>query len=224
MSSDNSVRIPTVQGMSAKQEKERANRLKEARASAGFATATDFIKHHGLVEATYMAHERGSRNFKYAEAERYATVLGRTVEWIWAGTKTQNPVVSVPIVGTIRIGGLITATHPLTGIFSMNKASKERTRMAELPPESTADALFALTVDTHEFLPYFKKGSTVYYSRVPIDPEKCIGEACVIQIKGGPAVFAVLQRGRSGLFDIQGHGRDMEIDWCAWVEYTKREH
>jgi hypothetical protein len=204
-------------------EKDRAERLKEARLNAGYQTATDFIRKHGFVETTYLAHERGSRNFKYAEAEKYAALVGRSVEWIWTGNKTQNKIASIPIVGIIKIGGLITASHPLTGNISMNKARTERPRMAEAPPESDADALFGLTVETSQFLPYFKEGSIVYYSRTPLDPEKCIGEPCVIQIKGGNAVFAVLLRGSyKGVYDIQGHGKNLEIDWCAWVEYTKR--
>jgi hypothetical protein len=44
----------------------------------------------------------------------------------------------------------------------------------------------------------------------------------VIQIKSGKPVFAVLSRGsRDDLYDIQGHGRDLEIDWCARREFTK---
>lgn len=88
------------------------------------------------------------------------------------------------------------------------------------PPEDFA--FFALAVETKQFEPHTNEGSVIYYSRTPQNPVECIGSQCVIQIKGSKPVFATLLRGsRLGVYDIQGHGSDLEIDWCARREFTR---
>lgn len=94
-------------------ENTRANRLRECRENAGFATAADFIKKYDLVEPTYNAHESGRRNYPYDVAEKYAKLLGVELDYLWSGKSYRNNISSVPCVGTIRDDGTIEPTRPL---------------------------------------------------------------------------------------------------------------
>lgn len=63
---------------------ERSERLKAARIAKGFATATDAVRAHGWVEATYLGHENGSRGLGRS-VEKYARAYGTTVGWLLNG-------------------------------------------------------------------------------------------------------------------------------------------
>lgn len=52
--------------------KEAAQRLRQARARAGFRSARAAARALGVAESTYGQHERGERAFSLAQAERYS--------------------------------------------------------------------------------------------------------------------------------------------------------
>lgn len=56
-------------------------RLRDLRIKAGYDTAADFARAHGINEYTYRAHEGGGRAIKPDTAQRYARILG--VKWTW---------------------------------------------------------------------------------------------------------------------------------------------
>lgn len=202
-------------------EKARATRLANARREAGFETATDFVKHHAVVESTYLAHERGARFFKERTCIKYAELLGVAYEWLWSGNNKNNVIASVPIVGKVR-GGKISPSHPLTGGFAMGKHKLMEAPFSAAPPESDPSLLFAIEVEDSHFAPFIMPGGRVYYNRTPDKTEDCIGALCVFKIKNGNAVCDILTRGsKPGLYDTQYHGKDLEIEWCAKKRFTK---
>lgn len=69
--------------------KTQAERLREARISAGFRHATDFAKAYGLSETTYRSHENGTRNIPIHTAKNYAALLGCDYMWLFDGAGTQ---------------------------------------------------------------------------------------------------------------------------------------
>ena len=62
----------------------RADRLRHARMSAGYRTATDAAAAMGVVVATYVSHEKGGRGLGRAAA-RYAQFYRVSLDWLVAG-------------------------------------------------------------------------------------------------------------------------------------------
>lgn len=67
-----------------------AERLKWARQKAGYASAADFARQHGMTEVTYRAHENGLRGLSERTARQYAAAL-RGANWVWLLTGTGQP-------------------------------------------------------------------------------------------------------------------------------------
>tara|TARA_R110002167_G_scaffold319308_1_gene524990 strand:- start:253 stop:1029 length:777 start_codon:yes stop_codon:yes gene_type:complete len=67
-----------------------AERLKWARQRAGYASAADFARRHGLTEVTYRAHENGLRGLSERVARRYAAAM-RGADWVWLLTGAGEP-------------------------------------------------------------------------------------------------------------------------------------
>lgn len=61
------------------------DRLKAARMSAGFVSATDAIKAHGWKGSTYRAHENGQNQFDPSAARAYAAAFNTTASWLLTG-------------------------------------------------------------------------------------------------------------------------------------------
>ncbi|MBV8651850.1 MAG: S24 family peptidase [Alphaproteobacteria bacterium] len=62
-----------------------AERLRQARAEAGYGSAAAFARATDAAEATYRAHENGKRQLTIAAAKRYARALERSWEWLMFG-------------------------------------------------------------------------------------------------------------------------------------------
>lgn len=198
----------------------RADRLRRARIEAGFTEPTEFARKHKLVEPTYLAHERGARFFKYHTAIQYAQMTGKPIDWIWSGNARESSV-TVPLIGKTQKDGRIEAAYPLTGKLIMLEA-QEKPRMVEAPPNADSAELLAIEIGDNRFSPYIKPGAIIYYSSIPDDIKHCIGEVCVIQIKGGIAVVDILQRGeKHALFDTHHSGHGLEIEWCARIRWVR---
>lgn len=59
-------------------------RLKAARAAAGYAGATEAARAMGRSAPTYLAHENGSRGFPHAAAD-YARFFAVDLDWLMTG-------------------------------------------------------------------------------------------------------------------------------------------
>jgi phage repressor protein C with HTH and peptisase S24 domain len=62
-----------------------ADRLKQARAVAGFRTATDAALRFGWNVNTYKSHENGQRNLRVDRVEQYASAFGVSPAWLQFG-------------------------------------------------------------------------------------------------------------------------------------------
>lgn len=69
---------------------EPGDRLQQARASAGFQTATDAAHAHGWTPSTYLGHENGSRGISPAKAAEYAQAFKVSAEWLLFGTASDQ--------------------------------------------------------------------------------------------------------------------------------------
>ncbi len=66
------------------------NRLRHARISAGFKTATDAIDHFHWRNSTYRAHENGQNKFSPDDSELYAEAYGVSAAWLLLGDAAGN--------------------------------------------------------------------------------------------------------------------------------------
>ena len=65
------------------------DRLRDARITAGFVSATDAIDYCGWKSSTYRAHENGQNNFKIEDASRYSKAYGVSTAWLLIGDATE---------------------------------------------------------------------------------------------------------------------------------------
>jgi transcriptional regulator with XRE-family HTH domain len=71
-------------------------RLKEARAAAGFPKAKNFVDRYGVKPGTYSGHEAGTRNLDLETVERYAELLQVRAAWLAFGEEPMKENGSVP--------------------------------------------------------------------------------------------------------------------------------
>lgn len=202
---------------------EKSRRLKTAR-ERQYKTAADFARTiPGMDEYTYRTYESGRTEIPQDKTGIFAEKLGISLLWLLTGKNDFDNILSATIRGKIIDGGFIVATLPLTGEISMNTNKNTAFAPQGDDEQGNSTLYFKLTIDTGQYEPYIKGGSEVYYFPGGGNPADFIGEACVMQIKGGKPVYGVIQRGSAdGLYDVQGHGKDLEIEWCALVELIKR--
>lgn len=67
-----------------------ANRIRQARTDAGFATASDAVKHFNWTYSTYAGHENGHRSAKLADLKKYAAAFGVDFVWLQTGRTTKT--------------------------------------------------------------------------------------------------------------------------------------
>ncbi len=64
------------------------DRLRSARARAGFETAAKAIRRFGWVKSTTYCHENGLRGLTRHEAKKYARAYGVSIDWLLTGEDT----------------------------------------------------------------------------------------------------------------------------------------
>lgn len=69
----------------------KGERLRRARAAAGFKTAAAAAAALGIKTPTYTSHENGTRDFGDADAARYSRAFGVAVEWLVFGIEPGLP-------------------------------------------------------------------------------------------------------------------------------------
>ena len=74
----------------------KAERLRRARASAGYRTAAAAAAALGVKTPTYCSHENGTRDFGDADAARYSRAFGVAVEWLVFGGRGRRGGASRP--------------------------------------------------------------------------------------------------------------------------------
>ncbi len=64
------------------------DRLRSARAGAGYATAAKAIRRFGWVKSTTYCHENGLRGLTRHEAKKYAKAYDVSIDWLLTGEDT----------------------------------------------------------------------------------------------------------------------------------------
>lgn len=92
-----------------------SDRLKAARESAGYETATDAARAYGWKEVTYLAHENGGRGLRPDVAKKYATAFGVSAAYLLTGERSMTganvlatdkgkPIKHMPFGGVLEAG------------------------------------------------------------------------------------------------------------------------
>lgn len=68
--------------------KSKGERLRESRAAAGYASASQAARAYGWRVSTYIAHENGQNDYNAEQAELYATAFKTDAEWLLWGRKS----------------------------------------------------------------------------------------------------------------------------------------
>lgn len=171
---------------------EKAGRLKTARISAGYATASDAADALGIKRPTYGSHENGTREFDAKHAALYARRLDVPVEWLLYGEgdapEPQTTIVSkdlrpaivpppsrgamandVPVMGTAA--GSFAGAFQLAGIIDYVRR----------PPGLTqARDIYAIFVEGSSMEPEHRPGELRF-----VNPHRKvrIGDSVVVQTK-----------------------------------------
>lgn len=81
------------------------DRLKEARAKAGFKSAAAAWRHYkfDITESGYRHHENGTRDLDYRDAQIYAKAYGTTPEWLMDGRLDDEPELGPRQIREVRL-------------------------------------------------------------------------------------------------------------------------
>lgn len=191
------------------------DRLKQARAKAGYEKAKAAAEAMGVPYYTYAQHENGTRGLPSDAADRYARFFRVPAEWLLWGRGASDPDGSmVPILGYVGAdpsGEIIFATGQQTG------------DMAPAPPGGRA--LPVVEVKGHSMRGFADDGSLIYYENQRSRPSReMLGEVVVVQTKDGQVLVKRLLRGSGpDVWDLESVAgptmSDMEIEWVAEIAY-----
>lgn len=192
-----------------------ADRLKQARVAAGYASAADAARAFGWNVNTYSSNENGNAPFSYKKAAVYAQAFRVRPEWLYDGKGPMKGKADqfVPIIGRVGAdtsGEVIFTTGQVTG------------DLAPIPPGGSADAA-ALEV-TGGSMPWLARdGSLVYFEtqRTPPTPD-LLGYPVVVETEDGRVLVKLLLRGSGkGLYDLQSESgqimSDVRLVWAAEI-------
>lgn len=176
---------------------ERAERLREARQSAGYSQAVDAATAFGWNESTYWSHENGNRGLTRDALARYTTAFRVRVDWLAYGQ------------GPMRIGSRRIRIEGLVGdlvLIEQQEARLEAIGEIELPEGINPDEFAAFRVaDTSN--PAVVPGDVVLVPRQHGAPEEYIGWRCLVTLKDGSRVIrTLLKGGQNGLFGLFAAG------------------
>jgi DNA-binding XRE family transcriptional regulator len=188
-------------------------RLKTARKSAGYATATDAAKALGMSRDTYLQHENGTREYDDDRAMQYARRFKTTPEHLKFGRGPARHEPMARIIG--RVGAnpddsvLMTTAH-------------DNWDMAPIPPGGSPDSV-ALEVDGGSMRGVADDGSLIYFEYQQTPPSAdMLNQVVVCEIEGGRVLVKRLLKGsKKGVYDLQSlFGamlEDQRIVWAAHI-------
>lgn len=193
-------------------------RLRRARETAGFATATDAAKRFPGAESTYLGHENGTRGFPHKKAALYAKAFKVSLEWLISGQGQMKAGLTVQLVGYVGAGGLIMPVD--------DHAKGAGLSDVPAPPENGSHSV-ALEIRGSSQWPAFDDGDLIYYERHHDSPEEALGRLSVVMLKTGESMFKMVTRGsKRGLFTLVSVNappiNDAQLEWAAPVTWIRK--
>jgi hypothetical protein len=194
----------------------RAARLRQARASAGYARPIDAADAFGWKRTTYFSHENGHRGISRDPIARYATAFRVSADWLAYG---EGPMRIGP--RRIRIEGLVGDLVNIEAGFHLEEQGE-----TEIPDGIDPDEFAAFRVGDDPY-PACLPGDVILVARHHGPPEELIGRRCMITLKDGRRRIGTLLHGSQvGLFVLASYAApllDIEIldaAPIAWIKFV----
>lgn len=178
-----------------------SDRLRKARADAGYKYASEAAKAMNVTPSTYRAHENGQNNFSFEEAEHYARRFDVSPVWLMTGkngeppknieilsisstSPTPNATIGAKVVGLGRkIPVFGQAVGGVDGEFIMN--GNILFEVMAPPIISHISNAYAVSVSGDSMSPRYEDGEVCY-----VDPTR--------RVKAGDYVIAQIRREEDG--------------------------
>lgn len=190
-----------------------AKRLIAARGAAGYEKPTDAARAMGVVTATYLGHENGSRGLARSAA-RYAKFFKVSLDWLLTGRGQMGMnSETVPVILNIGAGAEL---YPVD-----DHPQGRGLEMVEPPPGVREDCV-AARIRGNSMHP-LKDGWLVFWTRQHEGvPDTCIGQLCICQIKDGPTLLKDLYLGSApGVYTLSSWNApprtDVVLEWASPV-------
>lgn len=198
-----------------------ADRLMQARKSAGYETAAEAARAMGIPEPTYVGHENGFRGLT-RQASRYARFFGVPLEWLLEGRnppKFRSRVKARPLLGYVGAGAQVIPVDD----HAMGAALDE----IEAPPG--AEDMVCVRVRGESMFPAYEDGDVIFFTdrREGSSVEDLINRQCIVGLADGRVYLKQLMRGKSpGTYTLISFNappiQDQIVDWAARVSIIKK--
>lgn len=155
---------------------EMCDRLRQARAAAGFESAAAAARALGVKPATMTHHENGTRGFT-KEASRYAKFFKVSLDWLLTGRGEMKPtriVQTIPLMGVVAAGSSVLPIQDQAGAAEIDHIT--------LPEPGQ---IAALLIKGDSMYPRFMDGEYLFYDPKPRPPGTMIGHYAVAQTLDG---------------------------------------
>jgi len=172
--------------------KAQAARLKSARESCGYDTASDAARALNVGLSTYLAHENGTRSYRNY-IDRYARAFKVTTDWLLTGRGAKGDLAqTTAVVGYIGAGA---------EVFPMDAYTKGSGLELVPAPQGISSPCVAALVRGSSMYPAMEDGWLVFWTKDHDGVlEECVGKLCAVQIEDGPLLVKKLRLG-----SIPGH-------------------
>lgn len=197
-------------------DQERANRLKQTRIKAGYATNAEAARAMGVVASTYRGHDNGSRGFSSERAQKYARFFRISYEWLQTGKgDPSNDAPDANLVGLVGAGA---------EIFPADDAMLEA---APSPPGSW-EVPEVLQVRGDSMYPAYNDGDLIYCKQRLNSPDDAIGLECMVKVEGGQRLLKRVSKGsKRRFFTLLSYNappiEDVRLEWAAPVVWIRRK-
>jgi SOS-response transcriptional repressor LexA len=217
--------FPAMATETTPEQKERAARLRKARA-AHFATTTEgfeAVKRAGesISYSTYAHNENGNASFSFKRAKVYASVFGVSPEWLYDGARQKaEPEAMVRIIG--RVG----ANPDGRVLFAEASESYEMVPA----PYTSGERIVALEVEGHSMRGWVDDGALIFFEDQHSKPTPdMVGHVVIVETEDGQVLVKRLlhgsRKGRWNLESIAGAPlEDVKIRWAALPTATLYPH
>lgn len=178
-------------------------RLKEARVSSGYDSASDAARAMGVGVSTYINHENGQAGIT-RQAQRYARFFRVSLDWLLTGKGKMEQPAQAPF--RVTIDGLVGAGA---------RVNDNRADFLEIVPDSIdlpeLENVGALIVEGSSQWPRWQAGEVILYDRRPVLPDKMVDKYVVVQDLNGHRFVKILRRGkRPGTWRLDSHNAPPE--------------
>jgi phage repressor protein C with HTH and peptisase S24 domain len=195
------------------------DRLRKARADAGFSSARKAALRHGWTISTYAAHENGQNDFDEDAAKDYGRAFHVSAGWLLTGEGAAERQNIVGVKGLVGAGGSID-----TGAEQIPPEGNLYEIEAPFPMPAGA---FALQVSGESMFPRYDSGDVIVCARHSDNPEQLVGWEVAVQTTEGTRFLKRLIKGsRKGVYDLESFNaptmRGLRLAWASPIHGVVR--